>query len=156
MLQTSVHLPIFWTLWALPKTTIPISKYIPWSVGIITNSFHSFRKTVVILRSNAQWAKERESVSLKRLLTSSYWDQRPISNELTCASLHTHTQMKVRCFEMTTCNSCVVVGEDNYNTGHDSPLPELVIVIRPSKKLPRHILEPAWLVVYFWRVFHSH
>ena len=87
MFQTSVHLPIFWTLWALPKITILIPKYIPRSVGVVTNSFHSFRKTVVILerlRSNAKWAKTgRESVNTERLLlTSSYCDQRPISNEL--------------------------------------------------------------------------
>ena len=58
MLHTFGHLPIFWTLSALPHITILISKVVSRSVSIITNSFHPFMETVIILcncASNFQW-----------------------------------------------------------------------------------------------------
>ena len=137
-LQTSVHLPIFWTLCALPEITTPIPKYIPRSVGIVTNSFHSFRKTVVILRqlrSNAKWAKW-ESAALKDCSLHHIATNDPFQMSYLC-KLHTETE--VLCFEMTTCNRCLVVGAaDNYNTM------VTIRALRPSKKP----LPPLPLTIY--------
>ena len=60
--RTSGHLPIFCTLKALPHTTIPIPKVIPRSIGIITNSFHSFRKAVIVLGIMSKWRDSHMNV----------------------------------------------------------------------------------------------